>query len=118
MDHQPVLDLLTKLGLKRLETNVYIFLAKKGPHKGSELCSEMKILKQQLYPCLQNLKQAGIITVTQHHPVTFSAKPFEEILDLSIESITNEAQKTQQNKTELLDAWKSIIQQTTPNNTL
>jgi sugar-specific transcriptional regulator TrmB len=107
-NHKPVTDLLAKLGLNRLDINVYIFLAKKGPRKGTELCNEMKILKQQLYTSLQNLKRTGIINATQNHPATFSAKPFEEILNLSIKSIIDEAQNTQHNKTELFKTWKSI----------
>jgi sugar-specific transcriptional regulator TrmB len=108
VNHKPVLDLFSILGLKRQEVKVYIFLAKTGPRKGRELCSDMKITKQQLYSCLQNLKQAGIVNATQNHPATFSAKPFEEILNQSIKSIIDEAQNTQHNKTELLNTWKSI----------
>jgi HTH-type transcriptional regulator, sugar sensing transcriptional regulator len=104
----PVIELLSKLGLKRLDVNVYIFLAKKGPRKGRELCSDMKITKQQLYPCLQTLKQRGIVNATAQHPAVFWAVPFEEVLDLSIKSKMDEAQVTEQHKSDLFAIWKSM----------
>jgi sugar-specific transcriptional regulator TrmB len=106
--NEQVLDLIGRLGLKRLDIKVYIFLAKKGPRKGRELCNELKIAKQQLYPCLENLQRKGIVNATAEHPATFKALPFEVVLDLSIKSKIDEALNTKQHKTDLLSLWESM----------
>ncbi len=101
---------LAKLGLRKLDIRVYVFLAKRGPQAGSQLCHDMKIAKQQLYPCLKKMQVLGIVGATHRHPATFYATPFENVIDLAIKTKLDEAQLTHQHKNELLEKWKNITE--------
>jgi sugar-specific transcriptional regulator TrmB len=104
-----VLDTLTSFGLKRIDAQVYVFLAKKGPHKGRDLSNALKLPKQRLYPCLNCLKHKKLINSTPNRPALFSAVPFEEALDLLVKAKMEEAQHTQQNTDKALSDWQSMI---------
>jgi sugar-specific transcriptional regulator TrmB len=100
-----ILDTLVSFGLKRIDAEVYAFLAKKGPHRGKEIAKALKITKQQLYPALKNLKGKGIVNSTSERPALFSAEPIEKVLSTFMESRTKEIQNMIQKKEELLSKW-------------
>jgi sugar-specific transcriptional regulator TrmB len=104
-----VIDTLVSFGLKRIEAEVYAFLAKKGPQRGKELVKALKITKQQLYPALKNLVKKGIVKSTSNRPALFSAEPVEKVLTMFMESRTKEIHTIIQKKDELLSRWKTII---------
>jgi sugar-specific transcriptional regulator TrmB len=104
-----VLDTLTSFGLKRIDAQVYVFLAKKGPHKGRDLSNALELPKQRLYPCLNCLKHKKLINSTPNRPATFSAVPLEEALDLLAKAKLEEAQRTQQNTDKALFDWQSML---------
>jgi sugar-specific transcriptional regulator TrmB len=107
-----LLDTLESFGLKRMDAQVYAFLAKRGPHRGKDLTSALKITKQQLYPSLKNLQERGIVNSTLKRPALFYAVPIEKVLDTFIKARIEEIQRLIQNKGELLSSWRSM----TPNN--
>ena len=113
MDLYRAIRMLVDFGFSRVDAKVYMYLAKMGPKKGKELAVCLQMPKQQLYPCLKNLRQKEIVKATDQHPASFSAIPFEEVLNLSISSRIKEAQTTLQNKLNLLETWKSLTQETT-----
>ena len=104
-----VIETLVNLGLKRIDAEVYAFLAKKGPHRGKDIADAIRITKQQLYPALKNLKKRGIIKSTSKRPALFSAEPIEKVLTMFMESKTKEIQKMIQKKKELLTNWKEKL---------
>jgi sugar-specific transcriptional regulator TrmB len=106
MNLEPVYNALESLGLKRLEVQLYIYLARNGPQKGLDLCQNLNLTKQQVYPCLKNLKEKDVVQATIDHPSIFSAKPFEDVLNLLIQNKVNEAKNTQHNKDQILRAWQ------------
>ncbi len=108
MDLERAIRLLEDFGFSKSDAKVYAYLAKKGPKKGKELASCLQMPKQQLYLCLKNLKKKEVVNATAQHPASFSAIPFEEVLNKSIISRIKEAQTTQQNKISLLETWKAI----------
>jgi sugar-specific transcriptional regulator TrmB len=59
-----VLRTLESYGLKRVDAEVYIFLAKKGPQKGIDIAGALKIRKRQLYSILEALQDKGVVTVS------------------------------------------------------
>ena len=111
MNRNPVTDLLREMGLDNIDMRIYIYLAKNGPHSARALCSNLELAKQRHYPSLCSLKQKGLIKETQEPP-TFSAVPFENVLDLLIMSKIGEAQMTKQHKSELIAAWQSQVLKT------
>jgi sugar-specific transcriptional regulator TrmB len=104
-----LLDALKGFGLNHSEAKIYICLAKKGSHNAKEICNELSLTKQQVYLCLDNLQNRGIIYATLQHSASFHALPFEKVLDMYTRSILDEAKSAQRNKAELLKRWQSLI---------
>jgi len=103
-----VLKTLVGLGLTRLDSQVYIYLAKRGPQKGQDLSKGLKVQKQQLYRSLKNLQSKGIVNATLEHPAVFNAVSFDKVVDIFIKAKMAEAQRIQENKDEILANWQAI----------
>jgi sugar-specific transcriptional regulator TrmB len=99
---------LEGFGLSRIDAEVYVYLAKKGPKKGRELANALQVTKQQLYPSLKNLKTKGIVTASFERPALFSAVAFEKVVELLIKIKVEQAKAIKETKKELLDSWRSI----------
>ena len=87
-----MLKIFVGFGLSKTDSQVYVFLAEKGPKKAIEISKALRIYKQKLYPSLKNLQNKGVITATLEHPARFSAVQFEKVLDLFIKAKMGEAQ--------------------------
>jgi sugar-specific transcriptional regulator TrmB len=105
-----VLDILKEFGFKRSDAKVYVYLAKKGPHKARDICAKMKLTKQQLYPCLENLQNKGVVYSTIEHPAVFYAINFEKVLDMFVILRIEEAETAQKHKAKLLSIWRSLTE--------
>ena len=108
MSQEKVLKTLSDLGLTRLDSKVYIYLAKKGPQKGIDIAKALKVQKPQLYRSLKNLQSKAIVTATLERPARFSVASFEKVLDMFIRTKLEEAQNIQTEKNNLLSSWKTI----------
>ena len=108
MSLKRVLETLVSYGLKPSDVKIYIFLAKKGPHNGRELCNILTMPKHQIYQCLRNLQAKGIITATPERPALFFAVPFEKVLEILVKTKLQEAERTQQEKAEALSKWQTL----------
>jgi sugar-specific transcriptional regulator TrmB len=108
VSQEKVLKTLSDLGLTRLDSKVYIYLAKKGPQKGRDIAKALKVQKPQLYRSLKNLQSKAIVSATLERPARFSAASFEKVLDLFIRTKLEEAQNIQTEKNKLLSSWKTI----------
>jgi len=114
VSQEKVLQTLSDLGLTRLDTKVYIYLAKKGPQKGIEISKALKVQKQQLYRSLKNLQKKATVSASLERPARFSAVPFEKVLDLFIRAKLEEAQNIQTERNKLLSSWQTIQAGETP----
>lgn len=103
-----MLKTLQDLGLTRLDSQVYIYLAKKGSQKGAEITKGLKVQKQPLYRCLKHLQSKGIVTATLEHPARFNAVSFDKVVDIFVRVKMAEAQYIQESKSELLAKWQAI----------
>ena len=103
-----MLKTLEAFGLSRTDSEVYLYLAKKGPIKGREVANALQISKQQLYPILKNLKDKGIINASVDRPALFSALAFEEVLELYITIKVDQAKVIKETKKELMKSWRSM----------
>jgi sugar-specific transcriptional regulator TrmB len=114
MSQEEVLKTLSDLGLTKLDSKIYIYLAKKGPQKGKEISKALKVQRQQVYRSLKNLRSRAIVSATLERPARFSAVPFEKVLDLFIRAKLEEAQTIQQEKSKLLSSWQAIQTEAAP----
>jgi sugar-specific transcriptional regulator TrmB len=96
-------------GFKQIDIQVYVFLAKTGPHCSGEIGKTLHIKKDQIYRSLKRLNGLEAVYCTLEKPAIFYALPFEQVLDMFTSSKINEAINTQQNKDRLLAKWQSII---------
>jgi sugar-specific transcriptional regulator TrmB len=103
-----VLRTFENFGLKRIDAEVYVYLAKKGPHKGVDLAAALKIRKHKLYSILKALQDKGIVTISPEHPALFSAVAFEKALDLLVEASMEQAKVIKETREELLSNWRDM----------
>ena len=104
MSLERVINALIDLGLSRVDAEVYVYLAKKGPNKVAALARAMNINKQKIYTSLKTLQTKGLVTKDR---TTFSALPFEEALDLLIRMEKEQAEAMHESKEKLLATWKT-----------
>jgi sugar-specific transcriptional regulator TrmB len=114
VSQEKVLKTLSDLGLTKLDSKIYIYLAKKGPQKGKEISKALKVQRQQVYRSLKYLQSKAIVSATLERPAKFSAVSFEKVLDLFIRAKMEEAQTVQHEKSELISSWKAIQAGATP----
>jgi sugar-specific transcriptional regulator TrmB len=111
MSLKRVLKTLESFGLSRVESEVYVYLAKAGPSKAKELGTGLRMTKQQLYPALKGLKEKGIIASRPERARLFSAIAFEELLNLFMKLSAEKAKVVRETKQELVDSWRDMINQ-------
>jgi sugar-specific transcriptional regulator TrmB len=110
-----VLETLKGLGLTERESEVFIFLAKKGPVIARDILRTTKINKAQVYRSLKNLQSKGIVEFTLECPARFSAISLDKVLDLFIKAKKDETQKIEENRATILSHWKSFaLEETLP----
>ena len=96
------------LGLTEVESNVYIFLAKRGPLKGGETARNLKMPKSEVYHVLKSLEGKGWVQLTLEFPARFTAVPIEKILDSQIKLKREEALLIENTKKDILLHWSSF----------
>jgi sugar-specific transcriptional regulator TrmB len=101
-------NVLKNFGLTHLETEVYIFLAKHGVLKCSEVARQMKKDRAQALRILKNLQAKNLVEATLEVPTRYAAVSFEQIIDLSIKAKRDEAALMESTKRQLLDTWSKI----------
>jgi len=104
MSLERVITALSGLGLSRIDAEVYVYLAKKGPNKVVALARATNINKQKIYSSLKTLQTKGLVSKDR---TTFSALPFEEALDLLIKMEKEQARAMHESKEKLLATWKT-----------
>ncbi len=114
MSQKIVSETLKGLGLTERDSEVFIFLAKKGPVIAREMLNSLRINKAQLYRSLKNLQSKGIVESTLEYPARFSAISFDKVLDLFIKAKKDETKKMEENRETILSHWKSLAVDETP----
>ena len=100
---------LESLGLKRLDAEVYVYLAQHDPQKARDIAEALETYKRQLYRSLKSLRRKGMVSASQERPALFSAVSFDKVLDQFIEANREEALRVEENKEQLLSMWRSKI---------
>ena len=99
---------LKNFGLTATESELYIFLAKRGILKSREIAVQMKKDRAQTLRILKNLQVKGLVEATLEVPTRYASVPFEQVIDLSIKLRKDEAAFLEETKKQLLDYWKKI----------
>jgi sugar-specific transcriptional regulator TrmB len=108
MSQKRILETIMQLGFTEKDSEIYIFLAKKGPRKAQEIMNTRKMNKAQLYRSLKKLQSKGLVNSTLEYPAYFSAVSFDRVLELFIKAKKDEVRAVEENKDSTLELWKSL----------
>ena len=109
MNCNKLLIVLERLGIRRVDAEVYIHLEARGPKKGRELSKELRMNKQPLYRSLKRLRKKGLVKASLKRPASFTAVTIEDVLDSFGEAKLEEARVIKEKKDELLARWQSLL---------
>ena len=109
MSLERVIKALIGLGLTRLDAEVYVYLAKKGPQTVVDLAKALNFSRKKIYDSLKKLQKKGIVTVNLEDCTVFYALPFEKALELLIKTEKQQTQLMQETKEVLLSTWRSTV---------
>ncbi len=99
---------LHKLGLSKNEIRVYIYLARTGMLKASDISEVISLHRTETYRILRDLEKRGLVSSVFEKPLKFVATPFEKTLDLLINSKKLRLQLLEKKKKDLVDLWGSL----------
>ena len=102
MSLEKALKALKSLGLMETDAQVYVYLAKKGPHGEKDLVNALKTTDQQLCRSLINLQEKGFVTSKTENQTIFTAVPLEKVIDNIVKAKTEEVQRVEQDKEKYL----------------
>ena len=105
MSAESVKRVLKKFGLTEKESEIYVFLARNGMHKGGEIANILKMHKGQVYRILKSLQSRGLVEMTLEVPTHFTAVSFARVLDSNIRMMREEATSLQNERKELIGNW-------------
>jgi sugar-specific transcriptional regulator TrmB len=98
---ETLIETIMVLGVKRFDAQVYVFLAKKGPHKCSDMCRGIQKSKQRLYPSLKILMAVGIVKSTNERPAIFYALPIEKTIEIFVAQKLSEIKQLESSKKQI-----------------
>lgn len=101
---------LSKLGLSKNEVRVYLYLARCGERKASEISEALCLHRTETYRILRDLEKRGIVSSVFEKPLKFIATPFEKAIDLLIEAKKLKIKLLERKKKSLVSVWLSLPQ--------
>lgn len=105
MSVESVKKVLKNFGLTQKESEIYVFLARNGVHKGGEIAKALKMYKGQVYRTLKDLQSKGLVEITLEVPTRFTAVSFARVLDSNIRAMREEANSLESERNDLLGNW-------------
>jgi sugar-specific transcriptional regulator TrmB len=106
---------LFRLGLSKNEIRVYIYIARTGEHKASEISEALSLHRTETYRILRDLEKKGLILSVFEKPLKFIATQFEKALGTLIETKKMKINLLEKGKESLVDLWLSLPKQETEN---
>jgi len=102
---------LCRLGLSKNEIKVYIYIARTGEHKASEISEALSLHRTETYRILRDLEKKGLISSVFEKPLKFIATPFEKALGVLIETKKLKINLLEKRKESLVNLWLSLPKQ-------
>jgi len=99
---------LAKLGLSKNEIRVYVYLARTGMLKASEISEVISLHRTETYRILRDLEKIGLVSSVFEKPLKFVATPFEKTLNILIESKKLRLQLLERKKNDLISLWVAL----------
>jgi len=105
---EKIVSTLQELGLTLNETKVYIYLAKTGYKKATEVAESVGIPRTETYQILNRLQSKGLVTATLEHPVRYAALGLDELMKTMIDAGMERLKEFERRKEEIMQVWSSL----------
>jgi len=99
---------LRRLGLSGNEIKVYLYIARTGEHKASEISDSLRLHRTETYRILRDLEKRSLLSSVFEKPLKFIATPFEKALEILIETKKIKISLLEKRKVGLIDLWLSL----------
>lgn len=99
---------LRGLGLSKNEVKVYLYLARTGEHKASDISEALSLHRTETYRILRDLEKRGLVSSVFEKPLKFIATPFEKALDILIETKRMKLNILEKRRQNLINIWLSL----------
>ncbi len=99
---------LRGLGLSKNEVKVYIYLARTGEHKASDISEALSLHRTETYRILRDFKKKGLISSVFEKPLKFIAISFDKALDILIETKRMKLSLLEKKRENLVNLWLSL----------
>ena len=117
MSRKRVIKALTSLGLTTKDIEVYVFLAREGPHEAHSIAESLRMGDQEIVNRLDVLERKGIVKkMGKIVPERFFSVPFEKAVDLLVEANLKAVEVAEKNKKETLIFWDSMLKENIEDN--
>jgi sugar-specific transcriptional regulator TrmB len=100
--------LLNALGFSSLEAKVYIYVAKLGPLSNEEIAGQLDIKLSKLHQILDGLVKKGVVMPTIKSELSYTALPFEELIENFIRTEIDQTEEVTKNHQDLILTWKNL----------
>jgi sugar-specific transcriptional regulator TrmB/CBS domain-containing protein len=107
MGEEEILQFLKDLGLSKTESDIYLFLAKRGPLSASFVAKKLRMERVHAYRKFKRLQEKGFVTATLERPTRFRVVPLEELLDFFINAKKTEISNLEKRREKLIASWRA-----------
>lgn len=99
---------LYRLGLSKNEIRVYIYIARTGEHKASEISESLSLHRTETYRILRDLEKRGLTSSVFEKPLKFIATPFAKALETLIETKKMKISLLEKRKEDIINLWLAL----------
>ena len=99
---------LYRLGLSKNEVKIYLYVARTGERKASEISESLALHRTETYRILRDLERKGLISSVFEKPLKFIPVPFEKAFDILVETKKMRISLLEKRKEGLCDLWSSL----------
>ena len=99
---------LRNLGLSKNQIRVYLYLARSGVRKASEVSDAISLHRTETYRILRDLAKVGLVSSVFEKPIKFVATPFDRSLDILIKAKRLRLEILERRKKDLVSVWSSL----------
>ena len=103
-------ETLSRFGLLKNEIKVYLYLARSGEKKASEIAEAVSLHRTETYRILRDLEKKGILFSVFEKPLKFTAVPLDKAIDLLVNAQKMRIKLLEKEKENLVELWLSIPQ--------
>ena len=103
-------ETLSRFGLLKNEIKVYLYLARSGEKKASEIAEAISLHRTETYRILRDLEKKGILFSVFEKPLKFTAVPLDKAIDVLVNAQKMRIKLLEKEKDNLVELWLSIPQ--------